>query len=103
MTLTHSLIYNKKTDRWACQCGYVLGTGRKGLYARCPLAKKRRPENRITPQQHFLSKDGKTKYLVSRNFPEDELPLNQQQKGPHENSKRDRRRNSKAKKSTGKP
>ena len=28
------------------------------------IAKKR-------PQQHFLSKDGKTKYLVSRNFPED--------------------------------
>lgn len=27
----------------------------------------------LPPQQFFLSKDGRTKYLISRNFPEDEV------------------------------
>jgi hypothetical protein len=81
MKLTHKLEHDKRSGRWSCKCGYVLGSGRDKLYARCPL--ERRPENRITdkPQQHFLSKDGKTKYLVSRNFPEDELPLTTKPKG----------------------
>ena len=37
-SLTHSLIYNGKTNHWQCACGYTLGDGHHALYALCPLS-----------------------------------------------------------------
>ena len=36
--LTHALLYDGRTNRWSCKCGYVLGDGHHALYALCPLS-----------------------------------------------------------------
>ena len=48
--LTHTLVHNKRTDRWTCKCGYALGDGHKKLYARCPRYQAAYTENNIGPR-----------------------------------------------------
>jgi hypothetical protein len=54
-TLTHKLTCDKRTLRWSCKCGYVLGTGHEALYAQCPLA----PKPHSKAMRGMLMVDGK--------------------------------------------
>jgi hypothetical protein len=42
--LTHALLYDYKSGKWSCKCGYVLGSGHNELYALCPIYQRRKPD-----------------------------------------------------------
>jgi hypothetical protein len=60
------LDYDKKTDRWSCKCGYVLGTGRAALYAQCPVFKHGRHHEAYAENSVSLKRNATTKGAAPR-------------------------------------
>jgi len=55
-TLIHGLTYDRKTSRWSCKCGYVLGDGHHALYAVCPLSHR---DKKVNAQVSLSSNEDK--------------------------------------------
>ena len=57
--LSHALIYDKKSNRWQCACGYKLGDGHHTLYALCPLSHRDKAVNAARRKREVVWPSGK--------------------------------------------